>query len=62
MTRDEVIAELKQCERRLMQLNEAYQRSGKIGNKPSEVDPACCRRRQELREMLRQRTYEGGES
>lgn len=57
MTRRELITELKACEQRIAKLNDAYQNAGRIGNKPSQVDPDVCRRRQELREMLIQKQY-----
>lgn len=55
MTRTELIAQLKACERRIHALNERYQ--SKLGPRPSEADPAVCARRNELRELLRQRQY-----
>lgn len=56
MTRTEVIRELRECERRIADLNTNYQ-LGK-GLKPSQADPALCFRRNELRRMLIERVYE----
>lgn len=56
MTRAELIAQLRECERKIHTLNERYQ--SKLGERPSVADPAVCARRNELREMLIERRYD----
>lgn len=58
MKRSTLVTELREVEKRIAELNDAFQ-FGR-GLRPSEADPEVCARRKFLRKLLVERTYEDG--